>query len=57
MPPHPHGLVPDIGKFIADLTAACRKDEDGVIRLTLPEAVKLLGDFGIVLVDVVGVVL
>ena len=53
----PRGLVPDLIKFGKDLDLACRRDPDGRVTITGKEAVRLLGDLGIVVVDVVGVLL
>lgn len=55
--PHTPPLIRDIAALVRDLTAACRRDPDGVVRVTLPEVVKVLGDLGIILVDAAGAVL
>ena len=55
--PHPPPLILDIAKLVRDLTAACRRDPDGVVRITLPEVVAILKDLGVVVVDVAGVIL
>lgn len=40
-------------KLVQDIIAACRKDSDGGVKITGAELVKILGDAGIVVTDLV----
>lgn len=49
---HAAPLIADVARLIKDLTAACRRDPDGVVRITLVEVVAILKDLGVVVTDV-----
>ena len=51
------GAILDVAKLVRDITAALRKDSDGGTTITGKELVKILGDAGVVVIDLVGVVL
>lgn len=49
---HAAPLIPDLIKLARDIEAACRRDPDGVVRITLAEVVAILKDLGVIVVDV-----